>query len=62
MTIVNINGEEYNTEEMNEEAKANVISLQFVQAELRRLEAQIAVYKTAEKTYALSLKQLIENN
>lgn len=61
MATVNINGQEYNTDEMSDEAKATVISLQFVQAELRKLEAQIAVHKTAEKAYALSLKESMEN-
>ena len=51
MTAVNINGKEYMTEDMNEESKATLISLQFVQAEQKRLEAQIAVYKTAEEIF-----------
>ena len=62
MTKININEKEYDTENMDENAKANVVSLQFVQAELRRLEAQIAVYKTAEKAYAITLKEALENN
>ena len=62
MTAVNINGKEYMTEDMNEESKATLISLQFVQAEQKRLEAQIAVYKTAERGYILALKEALENN
>ena len=33
MAVININGKEYMTDEMSEESKATVISLQFVQAE-----------------------------
>lgn len=62
MAVININGKEYMTDEMSEESKATVISLQFVQAEQKRLEAQIAVYKTAERGYILALKEALEKD
>jgi hypothetical protein len=62
MTKININDKVYDTETMDDNAKPIVVSLQFVQAELRRLEAQIAVYKTAEKAYAITLKEILENS
>lgn len=57
MATITINGVEYDTDNLSEEAKAQVISLQFVQAELQRLEAQIAVFKTAEAGYAKALQE-----
>ena len=57
MATITIDGVEHNTDTFSESAKAQVLSLQFVQAELQRLEAQIAVYKTAEAGYAKALQQ-----
>ena len=62
MAVVNIDGKEYMTKKMSEESKATLISLQFVQAEQKRLEAQIAVYKTAERGYVLALKEALEKD
>ncbi|AHF62525.1 hypothetical protein Syncc8109_0104 [Synechococcus sp. WH 8109] len=60
MAVINIDGKEYMTENMSEESKATLISLQFVQGEQKRLEAQIAVYKTAERAYVVALKETLE--
>ena len=56
MALITIDDVEYNTEFLSETANAQVVSLQFVQQELARLEAQIAVFKTAESGYAKALK------
>ena len=56
MALITIDGVEYSTEFLSETANAQVVSLQFVQQELARLEAQIAVFKTAESGYAKALK------
>ena len=56
MALITIDGVEYNTEFLSETANEQVVSLQFVQQELARLEAQIAVFKTAESGYAKALK------
>ena len=57
MATITIDGIEYNTDTLSDSAKAQVVSLQFVQQELARLEAQIAVYRTAEAGYAKALKE-----
>jgi len=57
MSTITIDGTEYDTDNLSESAKAQVLNLQFVQQELARLEAQIAVYRTAEVGYAKALKQ-----
>ena len=56
MASIVINGKEYNTDELSQEIKNNIGSLDFVQKEIRRLEEQIAVYKTAEIAYSKVLE------
>ena len=51
MAQIIIDGKEININDISEAGKANIGSLQFVQAEIKRLEAQIAVFKTAEVGY-----------
>tara|TARA_Y100001968_G_C18919280_1_gene509019 strand:- start:356 stop:544 length:189 start_codon:yes stop_codon:yes gene_type:complete len=62
MAKVNIDGQEYEFDDLSEKAKANLVSLQFVQAELKRLDAQVAVFKTAEVGYVKELKGELDNN
>ena len=57
MATITIDGKEYNTDTLSDAAKGHVLSLQFVQAELQRLKAQTAVYRTAEAGYAKALQQ-----
>ena len=60
MAKVVIDNTEYDTDNFNEEAKQNLISLQFVQNEIKRMQAQMAVYRKAESGYAKALKENIE--
>ena len=60
MANVNIDGKDYEFDDLSDQAKAQLVSLQFVQGELKRLEAQIAVYKTAEVGYMRELKDQIK--
>ena len=60
MSKVNINGKEYDFEALTDEQKGQVLSLKFVQEELKRLQAQIAVYKTAEASYGAELNKQLE--
>lgn len=56
MAIITIDGIDYETDQLSEAARAQVVNLQFVEAELQRLQAQIAVYTTAKGRYAQTLK------
>tara|TARA_B100000214_G_scaffold238584_2_gene174536 strand:- start:504 stop:686 length:183 start_codon:yes stop_codon:yes gene_type:complete len=60
MAKVNIDGQDYEFDDLSDKAKAQLLSLQFVQGELKRLEAQIAVFKTAEVGYIRELKDQIK--
>tara|TARA_B100001094_G_scaffold309785_1_gene343772 strand:+ start:624 stop:809 length:186 start_codon:yes stop_codon:yes gene_type:complete len=55
MPAVTINGKEYQTENLSENAQNQFVSLVFVQNEIKRLEAQLAAFKTAEIAYSKAL-------
>ena len=56
METIKIDDKEYTLDNLSENAKKQLASLQFVQNEIKRLEAQIAVYKTASIAYSKALK------
>ena len=41
---------------MSENGKAQLVSLQFLDAQMKKIEAEIAVYKTARSSYASALE------
>ncbi len=55
MTTIKIDEKEYDLDQLSEEAKAQLASLQFVDAELQRLNAQSAVLQTARMAYSKAL-------
>ena len=61
MATVTIDGKDYDLDSLSDKAKSSLASLQYVQNELKRLQSQIAVCKTAESSYAMQLKSEIEN-
>jgi hypothetical protein len=56
MTTINIDNVEYDTDKLSDEAKAQLISLQFCDQELQRLQAQVAAFQTARQAYAKALQ------
>ena len=62
MTKITIDSKEYELESLSKKAQDNIATLQYVQSELNRLQAQIAVFKTAESAYITVVNQEIENN
>ena len=59
MPKITIDGKDYDADTLPEAAKAQLRCLQFVEAELTRLEAQTAVYKTARVGYMNALKKAL---
>lgn len=55
MANLNINGKTYDLDKLNPEAIAQVQSLQFVDAEIARLNATVAVFQTARIGYLNAL-------
>lgn len=60
MAIVKIDGKEFDLDSLSEDAKKQLQSLQFVDTEISRMTAQIAVFKTARIAYAKALNQSIQ--
>lgn len=56
MAKITVDDVEYNTDNLSENGKAQLASLQFLSVHMRRLQAEIAVYKTAHNSYLGALK------
>ena len=61
MPIIKIDNIDYDTDTLSDEAKAQLISLQFCDQELARLQAQAAAYQTARMAYAKALQEALPN-
>jgi len=59
MPIITIDDKTYDTDTLSEEAKAQLTSVQFVDQELARLNAQAAVLQTARIAYAKALNDAL---
>lgn len=57
MAKVTVEGVEYETETMSDNAKAQLASLQFLEAHIQQIQSEIAVYQTARQAYSKSLKR-----
>lgn len=60
MPKITIDGLEYNTEDLSDNGKAQLASLQFLEAQMNKIRAEIAVYQTARLSYAKALKEALE--
>jgi len=56
MPTLKIDNKEYDLETLSDECKAQLASIQFVEQELARLQAQAAVLQTAKAAYLQGLK------
>ena len=56
MPKITIDDIEYNTEDLTENGKAQLASLQFLEVQMGKLKSEIAVYQTARNTYVAALK------
>lgn len=59
MPMIKIDGQDYDYDNLPEAAKKQLQCLQFVDAELVRLDNQAAVFKTARAGYLNALKQAV---
>lgn len=57
---ITIDGKQYETASLPENAKAQVVNLRFVDDEIRRIEASLAVFRTARSSYARALKSELD--
>jgi hypothetical protein len=56
MPNIKIDNKEYDLDTLSDECKAQLASIQFVEQELARLQAQAAVLQTAKAAYLQVLK------
>jgi hypothetical protein len=56
MTTIKIDNIDYDTDKLSDEAKAQLMSLQFCDQELQRLQVQAAAIQTARMAYAKTLQ------
>ena len=61
MPKITVDGMEYNTEDLSDNAKAQVASLQFLEAQMAKIKSEIAVYETAKSAYIQALKAELES-
>ena len=59
MPNINIAGKEYDFDSLPKEAKDQLGSLQFVNGELQRVNAQLAVLMTARSAYTKALEDIL---
>ena len=52
---------EYNTEDLTDNGKAQLASLQFLEVQMKKLQSEIAVYQTARNSYLAALKAEVES-
>ena len=60
MPKLTLDDKDYETEEMSQEALAQVQSIQFVDSELVRIQLKGAALQTAKNAYIRALKSLLE--
>jgi len=56
MTVITINGTEYDTDQLSEKAKEQLASIQACENKVRQLQIDLAIVQTARQAYGLALK------
>ncbi len=60
MAKIKIDGNDYETDDLSDNAKAQVASLQFNEAHMQRLRNELAIADTARIAYSAALKAELE--
>jgi hypothetical protein len=60
MAKVTIDEKEYESDDMSENAQAQLVSLQFVNSEIPRLQAKLAAMQTAANAYSVALGEALK--
>ena len=56
MPKITIDNVDYHTEDLTENGQAQLTSLQFLEGQMQKLRQEMAVYQTAQGSYAQALK------
>ena len=57
-----VDGIEYNSEDLTDNGKAQLASLQFLETQMNKLKNEIAVFQTAKQAYIVGLKAELEKD
>lgn len=57
---ISINGTSYSSEKLSDAAKAQAVNIQVVDAELARLQQQVAIVQTARNAYVAALLEAVK--
>ncbi len=60
MPKITVDDIEYNSEDLSDNGKAQLASLQFLEIQVNKLTSEIAVYQTARNAYVNALKAELE--
>ncbi len=60
MPKITVDGTDYNTEDLSDNGKAQLASLQFLEVQMKKLNNELAVYQTARNSYIAALKAELE--
>ena len=60
MPKITVDNIEYNTEDLSDNGKAQLASLQFLEVQMNKLKSEIAVYQTARNSYIVALKSELD--
>lgn len=61
MTILTLNGKDYEVNQLSDAARAQVTNIQVVDAEISRLQQQLAIAQTARNAYVAALIAAVES-
>ena len=59
MPNITIDGKEYDTDKLSDEARNQLISIQFVDRKIQELNLELAAYQTARNAYASALTDML---
>ena len=62
MPKITVDDLEYNTEDLSDNGKAQLASLQFLEVQMNKIKSEIAVYETARNSYLVALKDELEKS
>ena len=61
MPKITVDDIEYNTEDLSDNGKAQLASLQFLEVQMNKIKSEIAVYQTARNTYGCAKSRREKN-
>lgn len=60
MPKISVDGVEYNTEDLSQNGRNLLTSLQYVEAQVKKLKEEIQIYSEARASYSIKLKNELE--